>query len=256
MEESNPNRKQERLAVSGMQGAIDRIVVVDRDRGAAERVGRPLRRAGWTIEIADDTARARAALFADRGQIGLALVALRLPNGDATDLCRELLAGGGPPVILVGDPAQEAALIAGLQIGADDYLLEPVKTAELLGRVGAVVRRAFAANAPKAPADQQQHRVGPLTVDPAARLVTWDGEPIQLTPREYALLLMLASRAGTVVTREEIFAAIWGSGWMGSTKVLDVQISGLRHKLAGEGGRPPLIETIRGIGFRLAEPPV
>lgn len=243
-----PDLKMASLPGSDDRAGMSRILVVERDRQTAERLGQPLDRAGWTIVIAEGAARARSILFDDR--VGLALVRLGLTNGDARELCREIRAGGGPPVILVGGRSQEPELIAGLQSGADDYLVEPVRTAELLARVGAAMRRATAGAQPT----PRRRQIGPLTIDPARRMAAVASEPLSLTPHEYALLLTLANRPGEVVTRDEILTTVWGSGWLGTSKVVDVQISGLRRKLSGGGEHRSLIHTIRGVGFRLAPP--
>ena len=228
-----------------------RILVVQDSSQAAERLGQPLGRAGWTVLSAASVAEARPILFGPkRESVDLALVGVGLPNGDARELCREIRAGGGPLVILFGDRADEGALINGLQLGADDYISEPIGTAELLARVNAALRRAAYA----ARARPERRVVGPLTVDPATRTVAIAGEVIAVTRREYAVLLALVHREGEVVTRDELLATVWGPGWHGTSKVLDVQLSGLRRKLASGPANPHLIRTVRGVGFVLAPP--
>jgi two-component system KDP operon response regulator KdpE len=223
-----------------------RALLVEHEQGVADRVANPLRRAGWEITIAANAARARTLLFTGDG-FELVLVDAGLPESAGRELCREIRAAGGPPVIMIGRSGSEAELVDGLQLGADDYVAEPLRPAELVARAAAVLRRAT----PEPSGPSGRRRVGRLELDPATRRVTVEGRPIGLTPREYALLLALVERQGRVVTREELFAAVWGPGWLGTTKALDVQISGLRRKLGETVDNPRLLHTVRGVGFLL-----
>ena len=226
------------------------ILIAEGHPDVANDLRGPLRRAGWAVLTAGDASTARRLLFAsDRvGRVELVIIGPHLPGSDPRELCREIRTGAGPPVILVGDREHEGALIAGLALGADDYVLQPVRTVELVARVGAALRRARAT--PRRPPSRID--VGPLSIDPATRLATVDGEPLTLTPREYAVLLALALRGGEVITRDELLTTVWGAGWVGTPKVLDVQIGSLRRKLAAAPGRPSLIRTVRGVGFVIA----
>ena len=206
-----------------------------------------LKRESWEVVVAGDAARARPVFT--RGNIDLILLDLMLPDADGRELCREIRAGDGPPVIIVSARGSEAERVEGLQLGADDYLPKPFGTAELIARVQAVLRRAGA------PPDAQpgRYEIGPLEFDAAARRVRVHQEELNLTPREYSLLLALVERRGTVVTRDELLGIVWGPGWLGNTKALDVQVSALRRKLGENPEKPLLLHTIRGIGFMLDE---
>jgi DNA-binding response OmpR family regulator len=228
---------------------MSRILVIGGDRGVAARLEKPLERAGWEVLLASGATNARAALYNGHA-IALVLLDISLPGAGGRELCREIRAANGPPVILVGGPDSREKLLEGLQLGADDCLAEPIATAELLARVNAALRRATQPAVKPA----SRRRIGPLTIDLATRRVTVAKEPVHLTPREYALLLALVEREGEVVTRDELFASVWGPGWLGTAKALDVQMSGLRRKLRERPGNPRLIHTVRGVGFLLTRP--
>lgn len=227
-----------------------RALLVEHETGLAERIATPLRRAGWEITIAPDAARARTRLFVN-GSFDLVLLDAALPDATGRELCREIRAASGPPVIMIGRHGTEAELVDGLGLGADDYVAEPLRPGELVARSAAVLRRAT----PTVGSLGGPRRVGPLELDPATRRVAVDGEPVELTPREYALLLALVERQGRVVPREELLAAVWGPEWVGTTKALDVQISGLRRKLGETVESPRLLHTVRGVGFLLTASP-
>jgi DNA-binding response OmpR family regulator len=228
---------------------MSRILVIGGDRGVAARLEKPLERAGWEVVVASGAANARAALYNGHA-IALVLLDISLPGAGGRELCREIRAADGPPVILVGGADTREKLLEGLQLGADDCLAEPIATAELLARVNASLRRATQ----PAVRPARRRQIGPLTIDLATRRVTVAKAPVHLTPREYALLLALVEREGEVVTRDDLFASVWGPGWLGTAKALDVQMSGLRRKLGERPGNPRLIHTVRGVGFLLTRP--
>lgn len=221
------------------------VVVVE--RGEENPASEILKRAGFEVCRRDSPEAARAEVFG-KGRIDLVVIDLRSVECTGRELCAEVRAAGGPPVIAIGARGDEAELVEIFQLGAEDYLVPPVAGGELVARA-----RAALARRQRAPAERPRPQsIGPLRIEPANRSVKLDGEPIHLTPREYALLLALAENAGTVVSREELFTRVWGPGWIGTTKALDVQISGLRRKLGESSGRPRLIHTVRGVGFLLA----
>lgn len=224
-----------------------RALLIEHEPELADRVATPLRRAGWEISVAPTAARARTLLFVE-DQFELVLVDAGLPDGAGRELCREIRAADGPPVILIGRSGTEAELVDGLGLGADDYVAEPIRPGELVARAAAVLRRAT----PEPSLPLGVRRIGPLELDPATRSVAVDGIGVDLTPREYALLLALVERHGRVVTREELIESVWGPGWLGTTKALDVQISGLRRKLGETAEQPRLLHTVRGVGFLLS----
>ena len=223
------------------------VLVVEDDPGVAAAMEAAFRRAGWRTSVAPGATAARTALFT--GDPDLVLLDVMLPDGDGRELCREIRAADRAPVIMVSARGAEAHKVEGLGLGADDYLVKPFGTAELLARARAVLRRAGRDAPPRALPD----RVGGLALDAARRQVTVDGAPVALAPREYAVLLALYERAGRVVTRDDLLACVWGDGSAGMGKALDVQVAGLRRKLGDDAARPRLLHTIRGVGLMLED---
>jgi DNA-binding response OmpR family regulator len=175
----------------------------------------------------------------------MVLLDLRLPDLDGFEVARALRARSRVPIIMVTARGEEVDRVVGLELGADDYLVKPFGLRELIARINAVMRRVDPA--PEAP---QVMRAGGLEVDRRARRVSVDGRDVDLTPKEFDLLALLAEDPGAVVDRPRILREVWGTRWYGPTKAIDMHVSGLRRKL----GDPGLIETVRGIGFRLREP--
>jgi DNA-binding response OmpR family regulator len=215
-----------------------RVLVVEDDRSIGEQLTRGLARAGCQVVAVDTGAAALEALDTD-----LVLLDLGLPDVDGVQLCARMRARTGVPIIVVTARDGEAARVAALDTGADDYVAKPFGFAELLARMRAVLRRADRSETPVV-------RHGPLTVDVAGRRVEVDGRQVALTAKEFDILACLVTEPDRVVSREEIFDRAWDEHWYGPTRVLDVHMTSLRRKL----GDPSLIETVYGRGFRLKAP--
>jgi two-component system, OmpR family, response regulator RegX3 len=213
-----------------------KILVVEDEDAIAEPLADGLRREGFEIERVANGNDALAAPIPD-----LVLLDLRLPDVDGLVVCRELRARSSVPIIVITAKGEEVDRVVGLEMGADDYVVKPFGFRELLARIRAVARRAGA------PA-RQTATVGTLTIDAAARMASVDGRELELTPKEFDLLFLLATEAGTVVSKQRIFEDVWGSTWYGGTKTIDVHVASLRRKL----GDPSWIETVRGVGLRLS----
>jgi two-component system, OmpR family, response regulator len=177
-----------------------------------------------------------------RHPIKLVLLDVRLPGIDGFEVCRRI--GGAIPVIMLTARDEEADRVAGLELGADDYVTKPFSPRELVARVKAVLRRAAA---PAFPGDVL--RIGPVTVARSAREVHVDGHKVTLTQREFDLLDYLVRRAGQVVTRDELLESVWGFVSPGETRTVEVHVAQLRKKL----GHPDVIETVRGLGYKAAQ---
>jgi len=232
--------------------AQPRILLVEDERSIAEPFARMLGREGFDATVA---ATVKAALESfDRQQPDLVLLDLNLPDGDGRDVARELRSRSRVPIIMLTARGTETDRVVGLEIGADDYVVKPFSAAEVVARIRAVLRRT-AESAPDADAGPAEPiEIRDLRIDPAARRVLLAGEEVELSRKEYDLLLALATRAGTVVTREDLMAEVWDENWFGSTKTLDVHIGWLRRKLGDDAAEPRWIETVRGVGFRFAAP--
>ena len=182
-----------------------------------------------------------------RDRPDLVLVDLGLPDVDGHDVLRMLRGVSAVPVIVVTAREEEDEVVRALDAGADDYLVKPFGANQLDARIRAVLRRTEAGSRGPQPVV-----VGPLTVDPAARVATLHGRPLDLTPREFDLLAYLAQRAGTVVTKRELMAEVWRAPYGTADKTVDVHLSWLRRKLGESADRPRFLHTVRGVGVRFA----
>ena len=219
-----------------------RILVVEDDEAIGTGLVRVLDSQGYRVTR---VARGREALRAPLREIGLVLLDLGLPDIDGIDVCRRLRAAAPELAILIVTARdQELDVVAGLDAGADDYLVKPFRLSELLARVRAHTRRL--GSAPLAAGAVDPLCAAGVRIHRDARRVERDGREIALRPKEFDLLWLLAEHAGRVVTRETIMREVWDTDWMGSTKTLDNHILTLRGKLA-DGA----ITTLRGIGYRL-----
>ncbi|GHE82749.1 DNA-binding response regulator [Amycolatopsis deserti] len=185
--------------------------------------------------------RGEDALLAHR-DADLALLDLGLPDLDGLEVLRKLRAVSALPVIVLTARGDERSVVRGLRLGADDYLVKPVRLSELLARIEAVTRRAAAARP-----EPQVVVVGDIEVDLGARRVVVGGAEVELTAKEFAVLAALARRAGTAVSRQQLMDEVWGDAYVAVSRSLDVHLTQLRAKLR----RPELLTTIRGFGYRL-----
>jgi DNA-binding response OmpR family regulator len=175
----------------------------------------------------------------------LLLLDLGLPDVDGLEVLRRLRAVSDLSVVVLTARGDERSVVRGLRLGADDYLVKPVRLTELLARIEAVTRRT-AAQAPLAP---RTVRVGDVEIALDARQVRVGGTQVELTAKEFDVLAVLARRAGTAVSREQVLDEVWGDAYHAVSRSLDVHLTQLRSKL----GRPELLTTIRGFGFRLGD---
>jgi two-component system response regulator RegX3 len=196
--------------------------------------------------VADTIASARSAF--DRAEPDVLLLDVMLPDGDGRDFARDIRRISDVPILMITARGEELDRIVGLELGADDYIVKPFSARELVARIRAILRRGR---------DQDTKRrivVTDITIDPASRTCTKDGEPIELAAKEFDLLHLLMANAGRVLTREEIMDEVWDPHWFGPTKTLDVHISWLRKKLSDDPANPRYITTVRGVGFRFVGP--
>lgn len=180
----------------------------------------------------------------------LVILDLGLPDIDGTQVLSMLRAVSDVPVIVASARDDDPSLIGCLDAGADDYIVKPYTTAQLEARIRAVLRRT--ANG----ADERPRAtvVGGLTIDPAARTAELDGTRLDLSPREFDLLVRLAETPGDVVTKKQLLTDVWHQAWGGSDKTVDVHLSWLRRKLGESAAEPRYLHTVRGVGVRLSPP--
>jgi len=224
-----------------------RILFVEDERSISEPFAKALTREGFEPVTAFTAAEALA--LADRMEFDLVLLDLNLPDGDGRDVCRDLRRKSDVPIVMLTARGTEMDRVVGLELGADDYVVKPFSSAEVIARIRAVLRRASKSSAAAGP-----QTLGDLEVDPGARRALLAGTELDLTRREFDLLVRLAQDADKVVTREELLASVWDANWYGSTKTLDVHIGTLRRKLGDDADDPTYIHTVRGVGFRMATP--
>lgn len=181
------------------------------------------------------------------GTPDVVLVDVMLPDLDGFTLCREIRRDNDVPVIMVTARADSHDIVAGLEAGADDYMTKPVVAKELSARIRALMRRAD--RAPRAKLDQLC--VGDLEIHASQGVVRRDGVQLRLTRTEFRLLVELASAAGAVCSREQLLERVWGYGYFGDSRIVDVHIRRLRLKVERDPGNPRHVVTVRGLGYRL-----
>ena len=222
------------------------ILLVEDEESITTPLAEALEREGFATEIARTAADALE--LGKRVRPDLVLLDLMLPDGSGFDVCRELRAASPVPIIILSARGEEADRVVGLELGADDYVVKPFSAREVIARIRAVLRRT---NAPAAP-PAGPIEVGEVRLDASRRSVTLAGEPLELSRKEFDLLALLMREAGTVVGRERLIDEVWDVNWFGSTKTLDVHVSGLRKKLRDDPGETRYLHTVRGVGFRFA----
>ncbi len=231
-------------------GAADvtRVLIVEDDDGIGEGLRRALTNEGY--EPTRVATGADALQRADQ-TVDLVLLDLGLPDVDGLDVCRQLRRRWpGLPILMLTARGTETDIVVGLDAGADDYLIKPFRLAELYARLRAHTRRL------RTVPDQLSDviAIGDLSVDTAARRVHIRGHEIDLRPKEFDLLVLLARNAGRVVTRNQAMELVWDEHWFGSTKTLDVHVASLRQRLGDHSPDTSRISTLRGVGYRLELP--
>ena len=223
------------------------ILFVEDEDGIADPFSSALHRAGFRTIRAANIRSALAQL--NSVDPDLILLDLTLPDGDGRDVAVEARRQGDTPIIMLTARGTEADRVIGLETGADDYVVKPFSSAEVIARIRAVLRRS--ASGQKQPPEPVE--IGDLRIDPTSRQVTVDGITVELTRKEFDLLALLAAHEDEVLSRETIMSEIWDTNWFGSTKTLDVHVSSLRRKLGEDPANLRYLHTVRGVGLRLAD---
>jgi two-component system response regulator MprA len=223
-----------------------KILVVDDERAVRESLQRALELEGYEIELAEDGVDALARLANGNGQPDAVILDVLMPGMDGLEVCRRLRRSGDrvPVLMLTARDAVENR-VAGLDAGADDYVTKPFALEELVARVRALLRRTSAGS-------NEVLRFADIELDPGTREVRRNGETIELTRTEFALLELFLMNPRQVLTRSIIFERVWGYDFGFASNSLDVYIGYLRRKTEA-GGKPRLIQTVRGVGYALRE---
>jgi two-component system response regulator RegX3 len=198
---------------------------------------------GFVVRTANSINEARILLSQITPDI--VLLDVMLPDGSGIDLCREIRQMSDVPVIMVSARSDEVDIVLGLEFGASDYVTKPFRLRELVARMRAVMRRYVTAD------DGDVISIGTLRIDPTRRSVRRHSDELDLSRKEFDLLLLLASRLGQVVTREECLDTLWWGQDLSDTRTLDTHVKRLRQKIEQDSSSPVHLKTIRGVGFRL-----
>ena len=227
---------------------LPRMLFVEDDPVIRQATADYLTRNGFDVVTAED---GDAGLEAWRASDPvLALLDVMLPGMDGVSLCRAIRAESQIPVILMSARSDPIDVVMGLEAGADDYVTKPFEPAVLAARLRAALRRV-------APADEDRPavvQIGTLTVDREGYEVTRAGEALALTPTEYRLLIEFVDNIGMALDRATLLDRVWGYGWAGDTRLVDVHVQRLRAKIEEDPAAPELVQTVRGVGYKLVRP--
>lgn len=229
--------------------AKKRVLVVEDEKNIAMTLAYNLMKAGYAYDLAfDGEDGLKKALT---GGFDLILLDLMLPKMDGFEVCRRIREKLATPIIIATARVEEVDKIMGLDIGADDYVTKPFSMNELLARIKANIRRSSNEILPSASGDKETTlTIRSLVIDTSKYQVVRDGQQIELTKKEYELLLFLARNVGTVYSREQLLSEVWGyDGFYGDTSSVDVTVSRLRAKLEADAAKPEYLFTKRGMGY-------
>jgi two-component system response regulator MtrA len=222
-----------------------KLLVVDDDQALAEMLGIVLRKEGYEVATCGDGGRALPMFREFRPD--LVLLDVMLPTQDGIEVCRQLRLESGVPVVMLTARTDTRDVVAGLEAGADDYVVKPFKPQELLARIRARLRRTDGT-------EDRHLQVGDVIIDVAGHQVTRAGETIPLTPLEFDLLVALASKPAQVFDRESLLEQVWGYRHAGDTRLVNVHVQRLRSKIELDPENPQIVVTVRGVGYKAGHP--
>jgi two-component system response regulator MtrA len=218
-----------------------RVLVVDDDASLAEMLGLVLRTEGFESRTVTSGDQALGAFRDYRPD--LVLLDLMLPGKDGIDVCKEIRAESGVPIVMLTAKGDTVDVVVGLESGADDYIVKPFKPKELIARIRARVRRN------EAPVSEAL-TIGDLAIDVSGHSVTRAGKPVNLTPLEFDLLVCLARKPWQVFTREVLLEQVWGYRHSADTRLVNVHVQRLRSKVEHDPENPEIVVTVRGVGYK------
>lgn len=226
---------------------MTKILIVEDESSFSEALEFLLTKEGFQVSVAED-GRAALSKFAKEGA-DLILLDLMIPEISGVDVCRAIRTTSHVPIIMLTAKDAEIDKVVGLELGADDYVTKPYSSRELIARIKAVLRRGVADA--ELNGDLEIITVGSIKLDTARHQATNNGVPIALPLKEFELLEFLMRNCGRVLTRSQLIDRVWGGDYFGDTKTLDVHIKRLRSKIEADPANPLLIQTIRGLGYKL-----
>lgn len=227
------------------------ILLVDDDALMRRSLAFHLEQAGYQVHTAANAEDALA--FVRHSPPDLVILDIGLPGMDGLDALRELKAAHNLSIIFLTARRRELDEVIGLELGADDYITKPFDADVVLARVKAVLRRTSSTSQPEA--ETKRLVLGDLEIDPASHTVSCAGRFLDLSPREFDLLLALASQPERVIATEDLLAQVWGAEFIGQPQVVYVHIRWLRQKLEADPNNPQRILTVRGVGYKLIPQP-
>ena len=226
---------------------MTKILIVEDESSFSEALAFLLGKEGFEVSVAED-GRAALATFAKEGA-DLILLDLMIPEISGVDVCRTIRTTSKVPIIMLTAKDAEIDKVVGLELGADDYVTKPYSSRELIARINAVLRRGI--SDAELPGESEVITVGTIRLDTARHQASNNGVPIALPLKEFELLEFLMRNSSRVLTRSQLIDRVWGGDYFGDTKTLDVHIKRLRSKVEVDPANPILIQTIRGLGYKL-----
>ncbi len=228
-----------------MQGTI---LLVEDEAAIAAFVQTALEREGFAVEVVEDGRQALARV--NQALPDLIILDLMLPGVNGLEVCRAVRRMPTyVPIIMLTARDEDVDKVVGLELGADDYITKPFNTRELIARVRAVLRLAYSRATME---ELDRLRIGRLEIDLTGRTVTVGGQPVDLIPKEFDLLVLLASHPGRVFGRESLLEKVWGYDYLGDSRTVDVHVQRLRRKLEEDPHHPRYLLTVRSIGYKFA----
>ncbi|HHW87443.1 MAG TPA: response regulator transcription factor [Chloroflexi bacterium] len=228
------------------------VLLADDDEMIVDVLRHQLEREGFRVITTDNGA--EALQLARSRQPDIVLLDVMMPGMQGWEVCRELRHESNVPILMLTARGEEMDRVLGLELGADDYIVKPFGFRELLARMRANLRRMALLTQTESDVQDALEQIGDITIDRRRHQVLRAGVPVNLTQREYDLLLALRDANGAVVRRGDLLDQVWGEGWIGDPRTLDVHIRWLREKLEADPSAPQLILTVRGVGYRLVTP--
>lgn len=233
-----------------------KILVVDDEQSIVTLLQYNLEQSGYTVITALDGEQGLEAAVDIRPD--LVVLDLMLPKMDGLEVCKQLRQQKiNIPILMLTAKDDEFDKVLGLELGADDYLTKPFSPREVVARIKAILRRSqLQSNGSESSQDQEEGllKLGELKVFPERYEAFFDEQQLELTPKEFELLLYLAKNKGRVLTRDQLLSAVWNYDFAGDSRIVDVHISHLREKIENDTKKPLYIKTIRGLGYKLEEP--
>jgi len=234
---------------------LKKVLVVDDEQSIVTLLRYNLEHAGFEVMTAMNGEEGKD--MAIQNSPDIIILDLMLPKIDGIEVCKQLRQQKiSTPILMLTAKDEEFDKVLGLELGADDYMTKPFSPREVIARVKAILRRTQVHAAPMEPETEEHDsiKLSKLTIYPEQYEAFFDDELLDLTPKEFELLVYLAKNKGRVLTRDQLLSAVWNYDFVGDTRIVDVHISHLREKIEEDSKKPVFIKTIRGLGYKMEEP--